>query len=72
MGAADIKTNDYMSDNTRFADVIQKYRDVFKLLAAMEDDNASYLFFLNLAREVKKRYIMNIEERINDNRRSDF
>lgn len=43
-----------MSDNTRFADVIQKYRDVFKLLAAMEDDNASYLLLLESCQRSKK------------------
>ena len=81
MGRIDAITNEYMSDNERFADVfnfflykgkqvidpaklremdrtaialpygddskksdvIQKYRDVFKMLAAMEDDNAAYL-----------------------------
>ena len=81
MGKADVITNEYMSDNERFADVfnfflydgdqvirpdnlkeldrtsvalpykhnarmsdmIQKYRDVFKMLAAMKDDNDAYL-----------------------------
>ncbi len=81
MGRIDIITNEYMSDNDRFADLfnfflyngkqvilpdmlremdrtalalpygdernsseaVQKYRDVFKLLAAMEDDKASYI-----------------------------
>ena len=81
MGRVDTLTNEYMSDNERFADVfnfflydgeqvidptrlkeldrtavalpygnnsqksdvVQKYRDVFKLLVAMEDDNATYL-----------------------------
>ena len=81
MGKIDIKTNEYMRDATRFADVfnyylydgrqvikpeklrelsssavalpygternsseaVQKYRDVFKTLAAMEDDTAAYL-----------------------------
>lgn len=30
-------------DDSKKSDVIQKYRDVFKMLAAMEDDNAAYL-----------------------------
>ena len=30
-------------DGAKKSDVIQKYRDVFKLLAAMEDDDAAYL-----------------------------
>ncbi len=81
MGKTDIRTNEYMADNARFADLfnfflhdgkqvinpdklremdrtalalpfgdnqdisetVQKYRDVFKLLAAMEDDEAIYI-----------------------------
>lgn len=103
MGAADIKTNDYMSDNTRFADVfnfflydgeqvinpdnlreldrtevalpfgdgskssgvIQKYRDVFKLLAAMEDDNASYLL-LGVEDQTHVHYAMPVRDMLYD------
>ncbi len=81
MGKTDIKTNEYMTDNNRFADLfnfflydgeqvivpenlmemdrtalalpygegqntseaVQKYRDVFKMMAAMEDDRATYI-----------------------------
>ena len=103
MGAADTKTNEYMSDNNRFADVfnfflydgeqvinpknlreldrtavalpfgddskssdvIQKYRDVFKLLAAMEDDNASYLL-LGVEDQTHVHYAMPVKDMLYD------
>ena len=103
MGAADSKTNEYMSDNNRFADlfnyflydgeqvidpdnlreldpsavalpygdgakssdVIQKYRDVFKLLAAMEDDNAEYLL-LGVEDQTHVHYAMPVKDMLYD------
>ena len=103
MGAADSKTNEYMSDNNRFADlfnyylydgeqvidpdnlreldpsavalpygdgakssdVIQKYRDVFKLLAAMEDDNAEYLL-LGVEDQTHVHYAMPVRDMLYD------
>ena len=103
MGKADVITNEYMSDNERFADVfnfflydgdqvirpdklkeldrtsvalpykhntrmsdvIQKYRDVFKLLAAMEDDNAAYLL-IGIENQTYIHYAMPVKDMLYD------
>lgn len=103
MGEKDIRTNEYMSDNERFADIfnyflydgeqvikpkrlkeldtkaivlphgdgrkkstaIQKYRDVFKMLAAMEDDTAAYLL-LGVEDQTNVHYAMPVRNMLYD------
>ncbi len=103
MGKTDIKTNEYMSDNNRFADLfnfflydgkeviipdnlkemdrtslalpygdgqnsseaIQKYRDVFKLLAAREDDKAVYIL-LGVEDQTTVHYAMPVRDMFYD------